>query len=155
MPGPAKYRLQNSIAYQLSLTARQQERRLDEGLKTLGLTRISWCVLLAVGNEALCKPSEIADFVGIDRTATSRALRQMEAAGMIARASGTSGGVGDGRTKTVKLTGPGREMLERATPFARDNAALVTGPLSRDEVNTLRNILAKIRRCDATPLNRL
>ena len=46
-----KYRLQQSLGYQLSVASRLQERRLDDGLKELGLTRITWCVLLAVGNE--------------------------------------------------------------------------------------------------------
>ena len=78
------YRLHTSLGYHLSLASRLQERRLDEQLKTLGLTRTTWCILLAVGNEGLCQPSDIADFVGIDRTATSRALRHMEDDGLLA-----------------------------------------------------------------------
>ncbi len=111
------YRLHQSLGYHLSVTSRIQERRLDEGLKTLGLTRITWCVLLAVGNEGLTQPSEIAAFVGIDRTATSRALRQMEAAGLIARAGGT----GDRRTTHVALTALGRQRIVHGTPFAMEN----------------------------------
>ena len=78
------YRLHNSLGYRLSRVARIQERRLDLGLRRIGLTRTTWCVLLAVGNEGLSQPSDIAEFIGIDRTATSRALRQMEADDLIA-----------------------------------------------------------------------
>ena len=68
--------------------SQEQERRLDEGLRSLGLTRTTWCILLAVGNEDLSQPSEIAEFVGVDRTATSRALRAMEEGGLISRRTG-------------------------------------------------------------------
>ena len=81
MNAHSKYRLHHSIGYHLSLAARLQERRLDGWMRPMGLTRTTWCILLAVANENLTRPSEIAEFVGIDRTATSRALRQMEEIG--------------------------------------------------------------------------
>lgn len=136
------YRLHNSLGYHLSLASRVQERRLDEGLKALGLTRVTWCVLLAVGNEGLTRPSEIADFVGIDRTATSRALRGMEAAGLIARRSGQS----DGRATEVRLTELGRSHLARGTPLAEANNAAMHAELDPGEAETMRRILAKLTR---------
>ena len=66
MTSLAPYRLHKSLGYQMSLTTRIQEKRLEDGLRTLGLTRIQWCILLAVGNEKLRNPSDIAAFVGID-----------------------------------------------------------------------------------------
>jgi DNA-binding MarR family transcriptional regulator len=53
---------------------------------------VGWCILLAVEEEGLKNPSEIAQFVGIDRTATSRALRQLEDEGLIAREMGARTG---------------------------------------------------------------
>lgn len=133
MSDPLPYRLHASLGYQLSLAARLQERRLEEGLKTLGLTRTSWCVLLAIGNEDKRQPSDIAAFVGIDRTAASRALRQMEAEGMIARGSGT----GDGRTRAVMLTDFGRDLLHKGTPMAQENNAIMEARLSEDDRDRL------------------
>lgn len=145
------YRLHTSLGYHLSVAARQQERRLDEALKTLGLTRTTWCVLLAVGNERLSQPSEIAGFVGIDRTATSRALRQMEADGLLARSSGTE----DRRTRRVELTDKGCEAIRAATPFARANAAIMAEQLDAGEQDMLIRLLAKLRPADDAPLNTL
>ena len=141
MSNSARYRLHESLGYQLSVAARLQERRLDEGLKGLGLTRITWCVLLAVGNENLLHPSEIAEFVGIDRTATSRALRQMEAAGMIARETGTD----DRRMTSVKLTDLGCTLLARGTPLAQQNNAVMESHLTAKESVQLRQLLRKMR----------
>lgn len=141
MDTDAPYRLQHSLGYHLSLAARLQERRLDEQLKTLGLTRTTWCILLAVGNENLSQPSDIADFVGIDRTATSRALRHMEDEGLLARSSGTE----DRRTRMVELTPQGRQAIARATPFARENAEILSDMLAPGEEAELKRLLTKLR----------
>ncbi|MDX5411795.1 MAG: winged helix DNA-binding protein [Rhodobacterales bacterium] len=148
MDSTEPYRLHASLGYHLSVAARQQERRLDEALKTLGLTRTTWCILLAVGNEGLSQPSDIAGFVGIDRTATSRALRQMEAEGLLARSSGTA----DRRTRRVALTDRGRAAIAEATPFARANAAIMAEQLDRGEHETLIRLLAKLRPDEDSPL---
>lgn len=148
MPPDPPYRLHASLGYQMSLTARIQERRLEEGLRELGLTRILWCVLLAVGNEKLRNPSDIAAFVGIDRTATSRALRQMEADGLVARKTGAE----DRRTTSVTLTPRGRRLLALGTPLARQNNALMEARLTERELADLRRLLLKVREGDPADL---
>lgn len=133
------YRLHDSLGYYMSLTSRMQERRLDDWLRPLGLTRITWCILLAVENEGLSRPSEIADFVGIDRTATSRALRQMEEAGLISRASARD----DRRMTDVRLSDLGRDLMARATPLAEENNRIAAARLSSEERDELVRLLAK------------
>ena len=142
------YHLHASLGYQLSLSARVQERRLEDGLKTLGLTRITWCALLAIGNEKLSQPSDIATFVGIDRTATSRALRQMEHTGLITRGLGS----GDGRTRTVGLTSKGRALLDTGAPMAVENNAIMEDRLTADEYATLLRLLQKLHAGDEISL---
>ncbi|WP_412562305.1 MarR family winged helix-turn-helix transcriptional regulator [Thalassobius sp. MITS945101] len=142
------YRLHHSLGYQLSIAARMQERRLDDRLKPHGLTRTTWCILLAIGNEALSQPSDIADFVGIDRTATSRALRHMEQEGWIDRASGTE----DKRTRRVSVTGEGRRLIKQCTPYARENAAVMSTALSDAEEAELKRLLGKLRETGDAPL---
>lgn len=145
------YRLHHSLGYHLSIAARLQERRLDEQLRTLGLTRTTWCILLAVGNERLSQPSDIADFVGIDRTATSRALRHMEDDGLLARSCGTR----DKRTRRVELTDKGCAAIRTATPFARENAAILAQQLDPGEEEELKRLLGKLRGPDGTALKTL
>jgi DNA-binding MarR family transcriptional regulator len=151
MTDDTPYRLHTSLGYHLSVAARVQERRLDEQLRTLGLTRTTWCILLAVGNEGLCQPSDIADFVGIDRTATSRALRGMEDEGLLARMSGT----GDKRTRRVVLTDKGSTAIRTATPFARENARIMAEHLAPGEEQELKRLLTKLRADAGTPLKTL
>lgn len=131
------------------MAARVQERRLDEGLRQFGLTRTSWCVLLAVGNEGLKQPSLIAEFVGIDRTATSRVLRQMEDAGLIARSSGS----GDRRRTSVSLTKEGKDVLQKGVPLAINNNQIMSERLTEQEFGELARLLQKVRSGEDTPLS--
>ncbi len=136
------YRLHASLGYKLSLAARLQERRLEADLKELGMTRTTWCVLLAVAVEGLSKPSEIATFIGIDRTATSRALRHMEEEELIAR----SGRSDDKRFRTVKITEKGQALLDQGSPKARANNAAMSAKLSEaEEVQLMKALNALIR----------
>ncbi|MFD1911513.1 MarR family winged helix-turn-helix transcriptional regulator [Halodurantibacterium flavum] len=142
------YRLHESVLYQMTLTSRLQERRLDDALRTLGLTRITWCTLLAVQNEGLRQPSEIAEFIGVDRTALSRALRQMEEAGWLERRSGAP----DRRTTTVELTAAGCDLLAAATPLVEENGRHFLGKLGPGEAAELGRLMARLREGEARDL---
>ncbi|WP_380057690.1 MarR family winged helix-turn-helix transcriptional regulator [Falsihalocynthiibacter sp. SS001] len=135
----------------MSRTARIQERGFETRLKELGLTRVTWCILLAVETEALRFPSAIAEFVGVDRTATSRALRKMSREGLIQRNDEES----DGRRTAVVVTVHGRDVLECATHAARENAAHFEAKLSATERETLRKLIHKLQSGDGTPLAQL
>jgi DNA-binding MarR family transcriptional regulator len=134
----AKFGLHNSLGFSITRTARTIERRVDSGLRDYGLTRVGWCILLALEEEGLKNPSEIAQFVGIDRTATSRALRQLEDDGLIAREMGRE----DRRTTTVSLTEEGLTRLVAARPLCRENMDHFNAKLSNEEALELRRLLA-------------
>ncbi len=144
----SNYHLHDSLGYQISLASRLQEKRFEESLKSVGLTRIFWCVLLAVGNEGLTQPSEIADFIGIDRTATSRALRQMEERGLIRRTSGQE----DKRTTLVHLTDDGVDALHHGEPCANSNNAYMAAKLTETELKEISRLLQKLSAGETTGL---
>ena len=133
------YSLHDSLGYQLTLLSRIQERRFETALAPLGLTRVKWCVLLAIGQEGHQSPSAIAEFIGIDRTATSRALRALESDGLLRRGEGAEGG--DARRRRVTLTDKGRSRLDKATEAARDSARHLAGKLSWYQRDTLKDII--------------
>ncbi len=135
-----KYDLHQSPGYQLTMLARLNERGFEKKLQPLGLTRPMWCVLLALREEGLSAPSEIAEFIGIDRTATSRTLRQMEEKSFIERAGGNS----DGRTRRVTITDQGKEALDQAIPIAQENAANFTRKLTQEEQVEMSRLVQKL-----------
>ncbi|CAN5731651.1 MarR family transcriptional regulator [soil metagenome] len=106
------YRLHARLGYKISRLARLMQSRLERGLAPLELTRLMWCVLTGVGDEAVETPSELASYLGITRPATSRLLREMEARGFIA----WGGHEADGRGRRLALTPRGLAALEAARP---------------------------------------
>lgn len=135
------YRLHDSIGFHTTVVARLMERRVEEGLRQHGLTRIGWCILLSLVEENLSRPSEIAEFVGIDRTGTSRALRQLEEAGLISRRIGA----GDRRNTEVIVTDAGLRLLDAAMPLCRENMSHFSAKLEPDEERELVRLLGKLR----------
>jgi len=145
------YDLHDSLGYQITLFSRISERRFEAALAPLGLSRVTWCVLLGVGQQGLKSPSEIADFVGIDRTATSRALRRLERDGQITRSNGQK----DRRMTEVAITPQGAERLKVATARARENADYFKQKLSWYEQETLSLIIRKLMQGEARDVSGL
>ncbi len=136
----AEYNLSDSLGYRLTLLSRINERRFETMLTPLGLTRVTWCVLLAIGQEGLQSPSEIAEWIGIDRTATSRALRGLERHKLIERRSGTQ----DKRTKIVDISKAGAAALADANQAARQNSGHFKSKLTWYEQDMLSTIIQKL-----------
>lgn len=146
-----RFQLHSSLGYQITMLARVIERRFEQRIADYGLTRPMWCVLLAAGQEGLHSPSEIADFIGIDRTATSRTLRKMEEREFIIRDSGG----GDGRSIHVTLRDRGQQALEAVLPMAVENAAYFEAKLSAPELAQLRDAAAKLLRDEPRIVSKL
>jgi DNA-binding MarR family transcriptional regulator len=135
-----KFSLRDSVGHQITRTARILERKVEDDLRRFGLTRVGWCVLVAVAEEGIKNPSEIANFVGIDRTATSRALRQLESDGLILREMGRD----DRRTTEVRLTELGQSQFDAALPFCTAASVHFNHKLTAAELETLKALLAKL-----------
>ena len=145
------YDLHASLGYQTTLFSRISERRFEQALTPLGLTRVLWCVLLAAGQQKLSMPSEIADYIGIDRTATSRALRRLDEMALITRAHHAD----DKRARKVSLTPKGEDLLLQAIKAAEENAAHFRAKLSWYEANALSDILKKLMADEALNVDTL
>ncbi len=142
-----KYGLHDSIGYHATLAARLVERRVEDGLRNFGLTRIGWCILLAVAEEGLKNPSDIAAFVGIDRTATSRALRALENEGLISRAIGRE----DRRMTEVTMTQAGYDRMIQAVPVCSENMDHFNAKLTAAEQQELKRLLGKLSAGETAP----
>lgn len=142
------YSLHDSLGYRLTYAARLNERRFEGRLAAFGLTRLMWCVLCALEYEALGKPSDIAAFIGVDRTAISRCLKQMEARGLIARSAADS----DARVRMVRATDAGRAVLQPATEAAQENAAFWNDKLTGGDRIALLRALDSLAEPDDEPL---
>lgn len=96
------------LGNRVSRLARIMQSRLEKGLAPTGLTRLAALVLSGIGDDGLCRPSDLAAHVGITRPALSRILRGLEARGLVVRIPAEHG---DGRQTVVVLTQDGVRTL--------------------------------------------
>ncbi len=151
MTDQKRYSLQKGLGYRLSLLASINSRKIEVHLAKLGLTRLMWCVLLAIEEEGLTQPSEIAEFIGINRTAASRTLRQMHERKLINRLPGRD----DGRNIVVSATEKGKQALEEAIPKALVVAQEIRSKLNKDEVETFERLVDKMLAGEIRDLSKL
>lgn len=140
MTADRRYHLHASLGYRLTRAARISERRFEDLLAQHGLTRVFWCVLLAVGEEGLETPSDIADFVRVDRAVISRALGTMEARGLVERTATA----GDGRRRIVCLTAAGSAALDASIPLASENARHFADRMTDQEQDMFLHLLERL-----------
>ncbi len=97
-------------------TANAWQRRLREALRDHGLTQAQYTLLDALLNNsgAAINQHRLASQSGMDVTVVSAVIRQLQAAGLVARHTGA-----DARSREVTLTPAGRTRISAATPAAQ------------------------------------
>lgn len=148
MSNDEPYDLHSGLGYRLSLAARLNQLEFESELTTLGITRQMWCVLIAVGQRQISRPTEIAAYIGINRTAASRSIRQMAQRALLERRNGTK----DKRTNDVILTEKGVETLQKALPMAQNAQNSLRSRLSSGELSQLSDLLDKLIQSDNPPV---
>jgi DNA-binding MarR family transcriptional regulator len=112
-------------------------------LAGLGLSRAEAKALLVLDPDIRVPISVVAERLWADRSNTTTLINRLLSRGLIDRCNGIEAGVGDGRTRVVGLTAAGRDLRERLMIRTAEDNPLLAG-LDRDELGTLRDLLAKL-----------
>ena len=131
------YRLHARLGDKVSRLARLMETQLEEMISPLGITRLMWCILSGVGLENVKTPSALANYVGIARSAVSRALRSMEEMDLIRRC----GVDGDGRGVEIRLTQKGRAVMEQCRPLVEQLNDRFTAKIAKDDLEAVLRLI--------------
>jgi DNA-binding MarR family transcriptional regulator len=133
------YRLENSLGFLLLSACRTHSKRLEELLQEAGITRVEFKVLVAIGAEGRSQPSEIADFLDIDKPAVSRALRSLEDAGLIVTGKTQT----DRRATILGLTPRGRQAMNKGIEGAVEANDALVRVFSAEERSMFADLLAR------------
>jgi DNA-binding MarR family transcriptional regulator len=124
-----------------TIVRRVQGPRAQEQLASragLALDRAAYPLLRRIGEEGTVRPSDVAHALSVDVSTVSRQVKQLEAAGLVARHSDPS----DGRASDLSLTRAGHEALERLRRARRQLLAEVVSGWSDEDQETLARLLA-------------
>lgn len=133
------YNLHERLGYKLTLAAQVNNQILVNLLAQLGLTRQTWCVLVAVGEQGINLPSEIADYIGIQRAAVSRTLKDMHNKGFLRRDNDPD----NGKLTLVTLTDLGQDLLAQSLLLCEQSSQRMDEKLTANERQQLDQLLSK------------
>ena len=94
------------------MAARIVTRAYDDALRPVGLRATQLSVLIAVAIDGAMSITELADFLGMDRSTLTRNLTPLAAEGLV-----SVGVEGWRRSRELKITKKGRARMESAVPI--------------------------------------
>jgi len=107
--------------------ARALARRFDDAFRALDLTNGQFSLLMALNRPKPPTIAPLAEFLAMDRTTLTAALKPLERRGLIQ----VSVDPDDRRSRLLRLTAKGRGLLGRALPIWKEHHAILeqeTGP---------------------------
>jgi MarR family transcriptional regulator for hemolysin len=107
-PGPGE--LNYPFSQSLIFLARRWRNLMNEQLRAVGQSQARWGTLywIAVYGDTV-NQTELADRIGVEQPTLGRVLRDLEAEGLIERASGSA----DRRAKVIRLTAAAKPVMKQ------------------------------------------
>ena len=138
--GKEQYSAQDGLGYCLSRAAILIQSGVDEALVDLDLSRLTWIVLASIHFDGIHAPSQIARFVGLERTSASRLISRLEELGYVKRETDSS----DGRGYRVKATRRGVDVCNKAPALILAGMRPYLADLSDNDVKQLIGLLKRV-----------
>ena len=116
--------------------ARTLARRFDDAFRPLGLTNGQFSLLMALNRPKPPSIAPLAEFLAMDRTTLTAALKPLERRGLLRIAVDPD----DRRGRLLSLTAQGRKLLAKAVPIWREHHAILdrqAAPSLRDDLISL------------------
>ena len=101
--------------------ARALARRFDDAFRPLDLTNGQFSLLMALNQPKPPTIAPLAEFLAMDRTTLTAALKPLERRGLIT----VSVDPDDRRSRLLRLTAKGRGLLAKALPIWKEHHALL------------------------------
>ena len=114
--------------------ARALARRFDDALRPFGLTNGQFSLLMSLNRPEPPGMGPVAGLLGMDRTTLTAALKPLERGGLVKVIPDPA----DGRSRILKLTVKGRNLLARALPVWRSTHEEVERMMAGEAPEVLR-----------------
>lgn len=109
--------------------------------KHFGIGVVEWRLLAMLKVEDNITANRMCQGIGLDKSAVSRSLQQLEKAGYVSSQVDSQ----DARRNTVSLTAEGLDLHDRVLKVALERERRLLGDLSAEEVDTLINLLGRLQ----------
>lgn len=120
------------LNFNLKRTSRLVNQYYDRVLRPTGLRAGQFNLMVPMALRGALSITELAESLGMERSALARNLKPLEREGWIAISVGT-----DRRARIVALTPKGERMLRKAYPYWEKSQSHLAAMLSNKELNGL------------------
>lgn len=120
--------------------ARALARRFDEVLRPVGLTNGQFSLLMSLNRPEPPPMKPVADLLAMDRTTLTAALKPLERRGLVSIEVGAE----DRRSRRLRLTDRGRDVLASAVPIWRETHRAIEAGLPGLDADGLRAALVAL-----------
>lgn len=139
-PGPRTFVIEESLGYLVNRAARGFAHRLGDELRPFDVGIGQWAVLMHLWSHDDMTQAQLARRVAIEQPTMVRTIDRMERDGLVTRASDPN----DRRASRITLTDRGWSLRDQLVPLADGVNRRATEGLTREEVATLRGLLARL-----------
>ena len=125
------------LCFAAQKAARLLARRFDRVFAPLGITNGQFSMLVALGGTGAPRLGALAEFLAMDQTTLTAAVKALEARGLVTRKVDPD----DLRARRVELTEAGAEVVARAVPIWRAEIAAIRQNMGADRAEELATLL--------------
>jgi len=148
-PGPRTFVIEESLGYLVNRAARAFANRLARELRRYGVGIGQWAVLMHLWSNDGMTQAQLARRVAIEQPTMVRTIDRMERDGLVTRDPDPN----DRRASRITLTERGWALRDELVPLAAGVNRTATAGLAAGEVETLRELLAKLVAAEAGTLS--
>jgi len=125
------------LCLHIQRAARTIARRFDEALRPFGLTNGQFSLLMALNRPKPPRIGDMASLLAMDRTTLTANMKPLDRRGLIDIVVDPD----DNRSRRLRLTDAGRDLLVAAVPVWRDTHARIDDMLPASDPDRLRSDL--------------
>jgi DNA-binding MarR family transcriptional regulator len=141
MPKPSQLNLARYVPGLLTFLANKLATGASQCYrKHFGIGVVEWRMLSMLAVENDITANRICQVIGLDKSAVSRSLQTLEAAGHVTSKADSR----DGRRNTVSLTPSGQALHDRVLKVALERERRLLSGLTPAEVDTLVDLLGRM-----------
>ena len=122
------------LCLHMQRAARALARRFDETLRPYGITSGQFSLLMSLNRPSPPRISDVAPLLGMDRTTLTANLKPLERRGLVEAVRDPT----DKRSRLLRLTDAGRDVLMAAVPVWRETHAAIDSLLPHTDPARLR-----------------
>ncbi|AOE61327.1 MarR family transcriptional regulator [Pseudomonas corrugata] len=128
-----------------------KDRIIDTHMEPVGITAAQFKVLIIMAQHGTDTPAELCRYLSLDSGSMTRMLDRLEQKGFLVRQRSAE----DRRQVRLVLTEAGQGLADRLPFIGADAMNQLAGAISREELQTLEQILKKILLAAGDPITML